>query len=126
MALPARIRRGILASPFLVIAFLGITLMDPTKMEAHWMPFLNAGKIKWDGGSIPILATFYHNKFMDETWRPFTVLFAPSTLGFDPLAWWVGFAFLNNLAPMYAIWMLESRREANKNTPAALQVPLSQ
>jgi hypothetical protein len=120
MALPTSLRRGLLASPFLIIAVLCITLMDPNKMEAHWTPFLEAKTIKWDGGSIPILATFYHNKFMDETWRQFTVLFAPSALGFDPVAWWLGFSFLNNLAPMYAIWMLESRREANKNTPAAL------
>ncbi len=118
MALAARVRRGIAASPFLVIAYLCITLMDPNKMEAHWTPFLDAGKIEWDGGSVPILDTFYHNKFMDDTWRPFTVVFAPSALGFDPVGWWLGLSFLNSLAPVYAIWMLESHKPSNKNTPA--------
>jgi hypothetical protein len=44
-----------MASPFLVIAVLCDTLRDVNKIEAQWTPFLNAGRIEWDGGSIPIL-----------------------------------------------------------------------
>ncbi len=115
----SRAVRAIIALPFLVITVLGFVLMDMDKVLEHQQPALQSGRIEWDGGSIPILSTFYHCAW-DETWRGFTVTLSPSTLGYDPVSWWQVFGFCMDLAPLYAIWMLESHRLVNAYTPAYL------
>ncbi|PHH88227.1 hypothetical protein CDD83_7803 [Cordyceps sp. RAO-2017] len=115
-----RLIRAVAASPFLLLSLLCLSLMDAEKMGKQWQPMLDAGRIEWDGGSVPILSAFYHNKILDDFWRGLTVLFSPSTLGYDPVAWWVGFVFVIHLAPLYAIWMLESHRAVSTSGPARL------
>lgn len=110
--------RGVLASPFLAIAIACYVIMNTSKMEQLWQPFLDSSKISWNGGSIPILTTFYHNEFLDSTWRPFTVLFSPAALGYDPVSWWLSFSFMHNLAPLHGIWIAESYRLSNRSSPA--------
>ncbi|KAI0893750.1 hypothetical protein F4806DRAFT_498913 [Annulohypoxylon nitens] len=44
--------------------------------------------------------------------------FSNSTFWYDKVAWWQMFSFLTDLEPVYAIWILESRRAGNAWTPA--------
>ncbi|KAI0105079.1 hypothetical protein GGR51DRAFT_202884 [Nemania sp. FL0031] len=109
-----RIFRAALAVPFLLISASCYVLMDPPKLMKHWQPAFDSGSIEWDGGAVPLRYKFYYIGFLDWYWRGLTVTFAPATFGFDPLGWWTGFQFLIQLAPLYAIWMLEdARRVAN-------------
>lgn len=62
----------------------------------------------------------FHIEFLDEICRGITPTFAPSTFGYDPIAWWQMFSFLMDLGPVYTVWMLESCRPGNAWTPAAL------
>ncbi|KAK4185129.1 hypothetical protein QBC35DRAFT_29347 [Podospora australis] len=116
------VRRGLLAIPFLAIGHICTLMMNPDKMESTRLPMMNTGRISWDGGSIPILDTFYHNDFLDSTWKHLTVLFSPSALGYDPVSWWAGLSFSQNLGTLYAIWMVDSHRDGNKSSPASLPV----
>lgn len=107
------IGRAALAVPFLLISISFNILMDGSNLMKLWQPAFDSGKIEWNGGAIPL----YHVKLVDWYWRGLTVTFAPATLGFDPLGWWTGSQFLTQLAPLYAIWLLEdSRRVARRGT----------
>jgi hypothetical protein len=113
-------RRAVLALPMVAIAFICFQAMDLGKMIAHQQPFLQAGEIKWHGGSIPILSSFHYVQFLDELWRGTTASFSPSTLGYDVASWWQMFSFVNDLGPLYAVWILESSRVGNRWSPAYL------
>ncbi|KAF2677800.1 hypothetical protein K458DRAFT_377811 [Lentithecium fluviatile CBS 122367] len=121
MSSPAsKMLRAIVALPFLGIALLCLQAMDLEKMIAHQQPYLESGKIEWSEGSIPILSRFHYVEFLDEVWRGTTASFSPSTLGYDAVSAWQMFAFLNDLGPLFAVWILESSRVGNKWTPAYL------
>ncbi|KAI0017121.1 hypothetical protein F4780DRAFT_756837 [Xylariomycetidae sp. FL0641] len=121
MGLPqSRIGRAILAMPFLLFSGWCLAVMDLIKIVEHQKPFVESGVIEWEGGRVSILDNFHHVRFLDEMWRGTTATFAPSTLGFDPVARWQMFSFLNDLSPIYAVWILESCRPANAGTPAYL------
>lgn len=81
---------------------------------------MEAGRIEWDDGLVPILSRFWHVDFLDDLWRGTTVIFAPSSLGFDPVSWWHMRSFLADLTPVYTVWILESCRSSNAYTPAYL------
>ncbi|KAK0636280.1 hypothetical protein B0T17DRAFT_518678 [Bombardia bombarda] len=114
----SRIKRAVVASPFLYLAWLCFTEMDRHKLQAHQEPALSSRKIEWGGVSIPILWDFHHVPFLDEIFRGITVTFSPSALGFDAVSSWHMFNFLTDLGPIYALWLLESTRGANAWTPA--------
>lgn len=112
--------RVVLGLPFLGLAVLCFWTMDVEKLLAHQQPFLDSGKIEFNGGSIPILSRFYYFEFLDELWRRATVTFSPSTLGYDSISSWQMFSFLHDLGPVYAVWYLESYRTGNRFTSVYL------
>ncbi|KAI1106940.1 hypothetical protein F4804DRAFT_272762 [Jackrogersella minutella] len=94
--------------------------MDINKLVANQQPFVDSGVIEWEDGKkkVLILDHFHNVDFLDQLWRGTTATFSPSTLGYDPIAWWQMFSFLIDLGPVYAIWILESCRFRNAYTPA--------
>lgn len=115
-----KLRRAVVALPFIGIAILCLREMDIGKMAAHQQPFLDAGKTEWSGGSIRILPRFHYLRFLDEVWRGTTASFSPSTLGYDAVSSWQVFSFLNDLGPVHVVWMLESSRKGSAWSPAYL------
>ena len=114
--------RALIAVPFLLIARICYTHMDFAKLKAYHTDILNNhhGTINWDGGSLTVFSEFYGVKKLDNMWRGPAVCFSPSSLGYDGIAWWQMLAFLTDLGPLYAVWLLESARCANAWTPAYL------
>ena len=112
--------RMFLALPFLGLSYLALTLMDPTAAFPGVGKVLQSGTISWDGGSIPVRESFYHVKFLDDLWRPVTVIFAPWNLGFDPVGWWQMLTFITDFGTLYSIFLIESARRANLVTFAML------
>ena len=121
MATPANIlKRSALALPFFVLATICFREMDVDLLAANNQPFIKTRQLTWLGGSVPMLWDVFHIEFLDEICRGITPTFAPSTFGYDPVAWWQMFSFLVDLGPVYAVWMLESCRPGNTWSPAAL------
>jgi hypothetical protein len=114
--------RIITALPFLYLFYSCLMTLDIGKLVAHQQPFLDSGRISWEGGSVPILANFHPTclRFLDEVWRGTTVTFSPSTLGYDEVAWWQMFTFLNDLGVLMAVWIIESCRVGNMFTAGYL------
>lgn len=114
-----KLQWALAASPFLTLATVCYQAMDIDKIVAHQLPHLQKGKIEWKGGSLQF-KDFYHVKFLDDLWRGTTASFSPSTFGYDELSCWQMFTFLQDLGPLYAMWILESYRKGNERTPAYL------
>lgn len=124
----AKLRRAALALPFIGIAAICLTAMDTVKLIALQQPFLEEGRITWDGGlkTMPIFESFYGVAAVDNMWRGITVAFSASYLAIDSIASWQMFYFLHDLAPMYSVWLLESCRIGNSWTPVyAYVLPLT-
>lgn len=115
----SKLQLALVASPFLVLATFCYRAMDLDKIIAHQVPHLQKGKIEWNGGSLQF-KDFYHIKFLDDLWRGTTASFSPSTFGYDDLSRRQMFTFLQDLGPLYAMWIMESYREGNEGTPAHL------
>ncbi|ROV88720.1 hypothetical protein VPNG_10232 [Cytospora leucostoma] len=113
----SRILRAALAMPFIGLAILCLRAMDTKKLIAHQQPFLEAGRITWDDGSMPVFERFYQVPFIDDLWRGTTTTFGASYIPLDAISWWQLFSFLNDLGPMYIVWFLESCRPGNSWTP---------
>lgn len=94
--------------------------MDIDLLAANNQPFIETRLLTWPGGSVPMLWDVFHIDFLDQICRGITPTFAPSTFGYDTIAWWQMFSFLMDLGLVYAVWMLESCRPGNAWTPAAL------
>lgn len=118
--LNSKLRRAILAYPFLILSVSSIFLMDIISMIRDFDPPSATGRIAWDGGSIPILQKFHMIPFLDEVFRDVTVGFGPSTLEYDAPTWWQMFNFLNDFGVLYMICLLEATRPANKGTTVYL------
>lgn len=91
--------------------------MDTNKLIAQQQSFLEAGRIAWEDGSMPIFDRFYGIPFIDDMWRGITVTFSACYIPMDAIGWWQLFSFLNDLGPMYSVWLLESCRVGNSWTP---------
>lgn len=115
----SRWARGALATPFIGLAVVCLSIMDTNKLIAQQQPFLEAGSIDFDNGSktMPIFQNFFGVSFLDEMWRGITVTFANSYLPLDEIGWWQLFSLLHDLGPLYSIWLLESCRAGNARTP---------
>ena len=113
----SRALRAALAIPFIGLAIVCMGAMDTEKLIAHQQPFLEEGHITWDDGSMPILDRFYRIPFLDDMWRGIIVTFSASFVPLDTIGWWQLFSFLNDLGPMYSVWLLESCRLGNSWTP---------
>ncbi|KAG8158405.1 hypothetical protein KVR01_011527 [Diaporthe batatas] len=113
----SRAARAALATPFVVLAVACLSAMDTNKLIAQQQPFLQAGSIEFEDGSMPLFDNFYWLSFLDEMWRGITVTFSNSYLPLDTIGWWQLFSFLHDLGPMYSVWFLESCRAGNVRTP---------
>lgn len=113
----SRAFRAALAMPFLGLAIVCLGAMDIDKLVAQEQPFLEAGRIDWDGGTVQVFDQFYKIPVIDDMWRGITVTFSASYIPLDAVGWWQLFSFLNDLGPMYSIWFLESCRAGNAWTP---------
>lgn len=113
-------KRAVLALPFLVLAKVCLSEMDLEKLTANAEPFTRSRRHFWDDGSIPMLWDVFHVAFLDDIGRGVSPAFAPSTFGYDPVAWWQMFSFLVDLVPVYAVWMLEAYHVGNAWSPTAL------
>ncbi|OTA95932.1 hypothetical protein M434DRAFT_9400 [Hypoxylon sp. CO27-5] len=114
----ARIGRAVAAAPFLLISVWCARVMDINKLVANQQPFADSGVIEWDGGKVKILDHFHNVDLLDQIWRGSMATFSPSTFGYDDVAWWQMFTFLVDLAPVFAVWILESCRAGSAYTPA--------
>ncbi|KAH9897153.1 hypothetical protein F4778DRAFT_772024 [Xylariomycetidae sp. FL2044] len=113
----ARLKRAVVAAPFLIITYVCIQAMNFKVMEANCMSIVAAGKIEWDGGSFPIVWDFFRVDFLNDLWRGATAAFAPASFGIDKVSSWQMFSFLNDLGPIYAIMIYESCRGASAYRP---------
>jgi len=121
-------RESILWRLFLVIPFFMLSAFCLNRMEvAPLNPFLpqvteilQAGRIAWDGGSFTLPETFFHVKLLEDLMRPGTIVFAPSSFGIDPVAWWQMLSFITDLGVLYSIFLIESTRRSNKLTFAQM------
>lgn len=113
----SRVLRAALGLPFIGLAILCLGDMDIDKLVAQEQPFLEVGRIAWDDGSMPIFDRFYNIPFIDDMWRGITVTFSASYVPLNAIGWWQLFSFLNDLGPMYSVWLLESCRAGNSWTP---------
>lgn len=95
--------RFVLGLPFWGLAVLCFWAMDVEKLLTHQEPFLESRKIEFDGISIPILERIYYFEFLDDLWRRATVIFSPSTLGYDSISSRQMFSFLHDLGPIYGV-----------------------
>lgn len=113
----SRALRAALAIPFIGLAILCLGAMDTKKLIAQQQPFLETGRITWDGGSMPLFDRFYKTPLIDAVWRGITITFTASYIPLDAIGWWQLISFLKELGPMYSVWLLESCRAGNSWTP---------
>jgi hypothetical protein len=62
----SRIRRALLALPFLGIFYFMKSAMDPTSVIPWLAPLLEKGTVSWNTGSAPIQFSFYNIKQVDD------------------------------------------------------------
>lgn len=65
----SRALRATLAIPFIGLSILCLGAMDTKKLIAQQQPFLEARRIAWDDGSMPIFDRFYNIPFINDMWR---------------------------------------------------------
>jgi hypothetical protein len=70
------------------------------------------------------LASNYYGgiPWLEQTFRPLMVIFAPSILKIDQPHYLQMISFLTDLAPIFLIWLLESHRRANTFTSMRFHV----
>ncbi|GAB1317131.1 hypothetical protein MFIFM68171_07341 [Madurella fahalii] len=119
-SMASRAGRTLMATPFLAIAVICFTQMDLPKLEVYQKQVLETGKgvIEWPGGSLAVFDRFYRVDALDKMWRGASVVFSPSSQGFDPVSWWQMVSFLTDLGPVYCVWFMEAARGANAWTSA--------
>ena len=114
-------KESILFRAFLALPFLGLVAFAANRMVADGAfpavgKILQQGSITWDGGSVPVPSSFYHIKWLDDLWRPITIIFAPWNFAMDPVAWWQMVTFITDFGLLYSILLIESARRASKLT----------
>lgn len=119
-SLLSKASKAILVLPFVALAVICTRAFHMEALAVHQKRYIDTGEIAWDGGSVQILPRFYPFEFLDDIWRGVTIIFAPSTLGFDSVSSWQMPSFLFDLGPFFGVWFLESCRVGNKFTPAYL------
>lgn len=106
--------RALPASIFLLIGAACFYSMDILTLALNYPSPSATGFIEWPGGKVPILQKFHLLPILDEVFRDVTIGFAPSTLGWDPVARWQMGTFLQDCGVMYFIWGMESMRRGVK------------
>ncbi|KAK4197572.1 hypothetical protein QBC40DRAFT_231776 [Triangularia verruculosa] len=116
--LSSRLGRGVLALPLLYLSYFCNSKFDRGTLITLIPPILEKGVIPHPTHPVPILDSVFGWKPLDDIFRPISVMFAPSTMAIDPLAWWQMLFFLTDLGPVYVVWLLESMRNGNAWTAA--------
>lgn len=68
-SMASRLRRAIVAVPFLLVAAWCFQAMDLEKIDANAQPYAKSGVIQWDDNEISILDNFHGVPILDEIWR---------------------------------------------------------
>jgi len=106
--------RALWALPFLGLSFLAAQVLDVSLIPGEQLgAALAAKQISWPSVTVPIADAFYHIPAIDDTFRPITVFFAPSSSGHDQLSWWQMISFLTDFGVIYSILLIEAGRRAN-------------
>ena len=73
------------------------------------------------GNKLHIRNKFYGvGEVIDQTIGLFAVIFTQTISGCDPISYWQSFIFLTDYAGMYAVFLFECARGANRWTPMYL------
>jgi hypothetical protein len=98
--LNTKLIRSVMGIPFLLI-FAWCWYAMQVEAMGRLLPELEkiaaSGKIEFESISVPIVDNFHHVKVLDETRRLGIVMFAPSTMGIDPVSWHQMLSFLIDL-----------------------------
>lgn len=120
---PSKLLRALYALPILTLSYACVKTVHMS--TAIHMPALEAaaasGQLVLDGGiAAPIRRTFYGITGLDKILSIFVAVFTPSIGGYDPSSRMQMIAFLADLAPLQAIWSIESIRRGNFLTVASV------
>ncbi|KAK4644608.1 hypothetical protein QC761_306360 [Podospora bellae-mahoneyi] len=120
LLLSSHLGRGVLALPLLYLSYFCNKRFDRDTLVELVPPILEKGFIPHPSGPVPVLEGIFPWKPANDLFRPISVIFAPSTLSIDPLAWHQMLFFLVDLGPVYLVLLLESFRDGNAYTAAYL------
>ncbi|KAK0674415.1 hypothetical protein QBC41DRAFT_238854 [Cercophora samala] len=115
LLLSSRLGRGVLALPLLYLSYFCNSKFDRDTLVELIPPIVEKGYIPHPAGPVPILDGVFPWKLANDVFRPISVIFAPSTMAIDPLAWWQMGFFLTDLGVVYVIWLLEGMRKGNNS-----------
>ncbi|KAK0732671.1 hypothetical protein B0T21DRAFT_369444 [Apiosordaria backusii] len=120
LLLSSRPGRAVLAAPLLYLSYYCNAKFNRETLMEIIPPILDKGVIPHPTHPVPILDGVFGWKIADDVFRPISVMFSPSTMGIDEIAWWQMVFFLTDLGPVYVVWLLEGMRGGNKWTAAYL------
>ncbi|KFA80785.1 hypothetical protein S40288_04760 [Stachybotrys chartarum IBT 40288] len=113
----SRLQRAFVALPIFVLTLL---MLPAARMNEPIAPFLdNAAKkslFELNGVSVPVIREFFGITILDEIFSTISLAFVQLISFADPGSYWQSLCFLTDFSAMYAIWMFESCRGANKKT----------
>jgi hypothetical protein len=115
--------RALYALPLLVVVYGCSKTMGPTAGQLIPLvgPSIKRGALHLvPGQATPILSEFFGLKWIDRWLGVYVSVFTPSISGLDPVGRVQGIAFLADLIPIQAIWMIEGIRRGNFTTAAHL------
>jgi hypothetical protein len=116
------LKRAMLALPLLLIGYFCHTriqaIMRQPKVISSVITSLTNGKLDFSPSHEANLASSYYGgiPWLEQTFRPLVVIFAPSILNISESHHLQVISFLADLAPILLIWLFESDRRANTFT----------
>ncbi|KAF4984062.1 hypothetical protein FZEAL_675 [Fusarium zealandicum] len=115
-ATESRLRRALAAFPIIALAALMTRAMAMGEPIGPVLAgILESSRFTATGGvDVAIINEFYGIRILDEIFAHITVAFAQLQFFTDPRAYWHSLIFLTDFAAMYAVFLVESYRPANK------------
>ncbi|OCK81047.1 hypothetical protein K432DRAFT_425251 [Lepidopterella palustris CBS 459.81] len=110
--------RALRSFPFVLLIAFAFNRMDAEEAIKEVDEVIHSGILTWSGGSLPIYDSFFGIQWLDNLWRPVTVIFAAWNLEIDPVMWWQMLTFVTDFGLIYSIMLIESTRTANRLTLA--------
>lgn len=104
------------AIPFLALSAFALKFMTAGSGLNEIGGMLMEGRITWAENVFALPGTFYHIGWLDNKFRPLTIMFASSNFAIDPTGWWQMFSFITDLGILYSILLIESTRRSNNLT----------
>ncbi|KAK4171423.1 hypothetical protein QBC36DRAFT_382572 [Triangularia setosa] len=124
LLLSSRLGRAVLALPLLYLSYYCNSKFDRETLVEIIPPILEKGFIPHPTHPVPILNGVFGWKFANDVFRPISVMFSPSTMGFDPLAWWQMVFFLTDLGPVAGELVKDDKRKGLKEEYVPFLLPL--